>query len=636
VSEPADGAAVAVRSSIATRIELCLFDPAGREERVDLERVDADRWQLHVAGIAHGQSYGLRADGPFDAATGVLCDRSKLLLDPRARAIDGQLRRTTSLREFGQDSAADVPRSLVIASAFDWGDDVRPGRRWEDTVIYEAHVRGATVRHPGVPAGLRGSYLGLAHEAFVEHLVGLGVTAVELLPVFEWLDEPFLGPLGLTNYWGYNPIGWFAPSSRLATTRGEPGRAVDEFKSMVRSLHGAGLEVLLDVVYNHTAEGGRDGGTLSLKGLDAPAYINATSAPAVELVLDSLAHWVTEFHVDGFRFDLAPTLGRVAGQFDATAPILEGCARDPRLAGTKLIAEPWDVDGEDGLALGRFRAPFREWNGEFRDTVRDYWRGAPHLLGSMATRLAGSTDLFAGRELTSSVNFVTSHDGFTVHDLVSYDRKHNERNGQQNLDGSDDERSTNHGVEGPTDDPVIGARRSVAVRTLLATLLLSRGVPMVLGGDELGRTQQGNNNAYCQDNEVSWIDWEHADHGLARYVAAVASLRRAHRAVLSDPTVHPRWCAPDGSQLEGWSDDGAVAMHLERAGVASDGPGDGIVLLVNGTDAEVAFTVEGRWLLELSSADADPGPPSPVGRTVGVAARSLTVLGRAGGAGQRP
>jgi glycogen operon protein len=536
----------------------------------------------------------------------------------------------------------------VVSDAFDWGDDQLPARPWDETVVYELHVRGATVRHPGVPEALRGTYLGISHEAIVAHLLGLGVTAVELLPVFEWFDEPFLGELGLTNYWGYNPIVWFAPSARFRSgaRAGGPARQVDEFKSMVKALHAEGIEVLLDVVYNHTAEGGASGDTLCLKGFDAPAYyrldgdggfvdttgcgtsLNATSPAAVRLVLDSLRYWAEVCHVDGFRFDLAPSIARVDGRFDPSAPILAGCVRDPVLSSRKLICEPWDLGNDDSVGLGRFEAPFREWNDEFRDSVREFWRGGADALPALATRLAGSTDLFGlERGATASINLVTCHDGMTLHDLVTFGRKHNEANGESDRDGADDDRSRNWGLEGETSDPVIAARRGDVARAMLATLLLARGVPMLLGGDELGRTQQGNNNAYCQDNEVSWFDWAHADDALVAYTSALISLRRALGELLRDDAVQPSWSAPDGAAMGDWEHCPAVAMWLEAPRLGAFG------VLVNGTDDEITFELGdhgGRLVLEASSAEPKALRTTLSTHTVAVTAWSVSVLRRDG------
>jgi isoamylase len=648
------GADVAVYSSVATRVELCLFDDRGSEQRVDLAREGADLWHAKIDGLGPGQRYGYRVHGPYEPGAGLWCDPSKLLMDPYARAIDGPLTRGEPLGAHGVDSAPFVPRSIVASDEFDWGDDALPHRPWDETVVYEAHVRGSTMLHPAVPEPLRGTYLGIADDAFVAHLVALGVTALELMPVFEWLDEPALGDLGLTNYWGYNPIGFFAPSQRFATrtTSDTPARQIGEFKEMVKALHAADIEVLLDVVYNHTAEGGASADTLCWKGFDAPAYyridddgsfvdttgcgtsLNATSPAAVRLVLDSLHYWAEVCHVDGFRFDLAPTIARVDGVFDPDAPILERCRRDRILSERKLICEPWDVGKEDSAALGRFATPFREWNGEFRDNVRDYWRGDADALGKFATRLAGSTDLFGQlRGATASINFVTSHDGMTMHDLVSFDHKHNEGNGEFDRDGGTDDRSRNWGVEGETSDPAITARRGAVVRAMLATLFVARGVPMLLAGDELGRTQQGNNNAYCQDNEVSWIDWERADDELGAFVSSLVALRSASRDLLRDDAVAPSWLTPAGTPMDDWETGRAVAMWLEDPHLGALG------VLVNGSDDEVCFELGERgegMRVALSSSPAELLAGTAVLGAVAVAGWSVTVLQRGAAEPQRP
>jgi glycogen operon protein len=646
---PRDGGLdAAVFSSVAERVELCLFD-GDLETRVGLAADAAGVWRGRVEGLGHGQHYGLRVHGPYEPSSGRWCDPSKLLLDPYALAIAGGFQRDEAMRRYGEDSAPFVPRCVVVDPSRHPDVAVRrpprPERPWTDTVVYEVHVRGATVRHPGVPEDLRGTYLGLAHPAFLEHLVALGITTVELLPVFEWLDEPELGDLGLTNYWGYNPICLFVPTARFATSRGaDPLGAQVEFRGMVDALHTAGIEVILDVVYNHTAEGGRDGDTLSFKGLDAAAYyrldpdgdfvdttgcgtsLNAEHPVAVRLVLDSLRYWADTFGVDGFRFDLAPALARVGGKFDPGAPILVGCSSDPILRDRKLVMEAWDVGCDDSVAQGRFDAPMREWNGEFRDTAREFWRGDPDTIGPLATRLAGSNDLFGARGVTASVNYVASHDGFTLHDLVTYEDKHNEANREQNRDGSDDNRSWNCGIEGETDDAGVNTLRATQVRALLATELLGRGVPMLLGGDELGRTQQGNNNPYCQDNELSWFDWAHRDDALCNVARRLIALRRAHSRLLSDDLVQPRWYSPLGPEVRDGAWGGrAVTMALvdER---------DALLVLVNGEGGplEVLIPAElGELVIAFSSGD-DSVAGAPIGsdRLVLVPARTVCVLER--------
>ncbi|HEV3212412.1 MAG TPA: glycogen debranching protein GlgX [Acidimicrobiales bacterium] len=651
-----------VATSVADKVELCLFDERGREERLAMSPVGADRWQLDVPGVGAGQRYGLRAHGPYDPDRAQWCEPTKLLLDPYAHAFDGAARepRSALAPGSGVDTASLVPLSVVVDDRFDWGDDdvVRPRRSWDETVLYEAHVRGATARHPRVPVARRGTYLGLGDDAFVSHLLALGVTAVELLPVHELVDEGFLVDAGRSNYWGYNPIGYFAPAARYAASDGV-GAQVGEFKAMVAALHRAGLEVLLDVVYNHTAEGDDLGPTLSFKGFDAPQYyrhderlrlvdttgcgnsINAASPLAAELVVDSLRYWVSTCHVDGFRFDLAPTLARPRGPFDPAAPILARCAADPVLAAARLICEPWDLDPDDGYALGRFPPPYREWNGRFRDTVRDFWRDADGDLAGLATCMAGSADLFEApaRTWTSSINLVTSHDGFTLRDLVSYEVKHNEANGHDNLDGTDDNRSWNCGVEGETDDPGVLALRGRQARALLATLLVSRGVPMLLGGDELGRTQGGNNNAYCQDNETSWLDWQGADEALAAFVARLVALRGAHPALRGDGAAPQRtplaWRRPDGAPMAGpdWEAGAPPCLALHATAAIGDAT-DEVVVCVNGRLEVVEFALPGvdaAFVEALSSFDPSRrGAHHRGGGRVVVPERSVLVLVAAG------
>ncbi len=552
VLEPG-GARMRVRSDGARAVWLCLFDGAesGETARLRLERGPDGVWEGYFSGLAAGQVYGVRAEGPFDPERGQLFDPAKLLVDPYARAVIGGRSWNAAMesRAHGLDSSDVAPRGVLTEPAFDWRGDRRPATPWEETVIYETHVRGLTALHPEVPHAQRGTFLGLAHEAVLEHLRRLGITAVQLMPVPHFLSERHLVRRGLTNYWGYNPIAFFAPHPGYAAY-GDP---VNEFREMVRRLHAAGLEVILDVVLNHTAEGGADGPTLSLKGLDNeryyrldphdPArYLNYTGCGntldfgrrrVVELAVDSLRYWVEEMHVDGFRFDLAVSLGRgPGGRFDSRAPFFAALAAEPTLAGAKLIAEPWDL-GPDGYQLGRFPPGWRELNDRFRDATRAYWCGDRHIEPELRRRLAGSPDLFPaarGRE-GASVNYVTSHDGFTLEDVVSYDRKHNESNGENNHDGSPHDLSRNWGVEGPTDDPEVRVSRRRAKRGMLAALALAHGVPMILHGDELGRTQHGNNNAYCQDNPISWTDWSPASRrdGLASLLERLLRYRRRRR-----------------------------------------------------------------------------------------------------------
>jgi glycogen operon protein len=585
------GTNFAVASAVADGMLLCLFDEDGAETRIPLPDYDAGVWHGFVPGIGEGQAYGYRATGPYDPARGVRCNPAKLLLDPYARAISGSVTFGPDVMGYANgdpdtpstaDSAASVPRSLVVAGdpfrwRDGWRDGTHPGHRLSDTIIYELHVKGFTMRHPGIPPELRGTYAGLGHEAAIAHLTDLGVTAVELLPVHESVPEAFLLQRGLTNYWGYNTIGYFAPHQgySAAVRAGKPGGQVDEFKAMVDALHAAGLEVLLDVVFNHAAEAGELGPTLCFRGLDNPGYyrldpgdprhyvdttgcgnsLNAGDPVTLQLIMDSLRYWITEMHADGFRFDLATTLGRQDGGFEEVSAFFDMIAQDPVVSRTKLIAEPWDVGQMDSYDLGRFPPLWREWNGKYRDTMRDFWRSHQVGLGEFATRFCGSSDLYAGerRRPSASVNLITVHDGFTLRDLVSYNDKHNEANGEATHDGTSDNRSWNCGAEGPAGDPASRALRARQSRAMLTTLLLSFGVPMLLGGDEFGRTQQGNNNAYCQDNEMAWVDWSQPDVPLQDFTRRLVAFRRQHpvfrrrRFLGGTEASELRWFTPSGS-----------------------------------------------------------------------------------------
>ena len=681
-----DGAAgtnFAVSSDVADAMVLCLFDQDGAETRIPLLDQDAGVWHVFVAGVGAGQRYGFRAFGAFDPAAGLRSNPAKLLLDPYARATVGEVifgdevlghdpadpdRRSTL------DSADHVPRSLVVDPAFDWLGDVRPKHQLTDSVIYEVHVKGFTMAHPGIPPELQGTYAGLAHQAALDHLVDLGVTTLELLPVHQSVPESFLGPRGLTNYWGYNTIGYFAPqpgySAEVRALR--PGGQVAEFKTMVRTLHAAGFEVLLDVVFNHTAEGDASGPTLCHRGLDNPAYyrldpsdlrtyvdttgcgnsLNVHDACSLRLIMDSLRYWVTEMHVDGFRFDLAPSLARDEGGFDKLASFFDIVTQDPVISQVKLIAEPWDVGQSDSYDLGRFPPLWSEWNGRYRDTMRGFWRMQDGNLADFATRFAGSSDLFnsSDRRPIASVNMVTTHDGFTLRDLVSYNGKHNEANGNDNCDGSDDNRSWNGGVEGDTDDAEILVGRARRQRSLITMLLLSFGVPMLLGGDEIGRTQRGNNNAYCQDNLTSWFDWSAVDDGLLAFTRQVVALRRAHpvfrrRRFLSGVEVAElSWFTPAGLAMtwQDWSVPQARALTVVLDG--NDAPDrdsqtglplldDDFMLLVNGGLEPVEFAIPPArtaqpWAVELSTLDPEsrPGPDRFAGDLVAVGPQSIVVL----------
>ena len=672
------GTSFALFSGVADAVELCLFDDAGGETRFELEAEEGYRWEGYLAGVGPGQRYGYRVHGPWDPAAGARCNPDKLLLDPYARAMAGEVRWDPAV--YGHvagdpdvadeaDSAAFVPRSVVVGDGFDWGEDRPPRRAMADSIFYELHVKGFTQRHPGVPEELRGTYAGLAQPAVIEHLQRLGVTAVELLPVHHFIHDAALVARGLRNYWGYQSIGYFAPHGAYASA-GDTGQQVDEFRAMVRALHAAGLEVVLDVVFNHTAEGDESGPTLCFRGIDNAAYyrladdprryvddtgcgntVDLHRPPALRLVMDALRYWVQEMHVDGFRFDLAASLGRAASDFDHFSSFLEAVGQDPVLSEVKLIAEPWDV-GWGGFELGEFPVGWSEWNGRYRDTARDYWRSSEGTLADFATRLSGSRDLFGddGRRPTASVNIVTVHDGFTLADLVSYDTKHNEANGEGNRDGNDDNRSWNCGVEGPTDDPAVLELRARQTRNFLATLLLSEGPPLLLAGDELGRTQGGNNNAYCQDNEISWLDWEAAaEHAeLREFTAALCRLRQRHPVFRrrqffhGTPAPHTTrddldWYRPDGGLMtaEDWGAAyaRAVAMALSGATGDDDGPlDDRFLIMFNAWWEPLDFTLpeglrDSAWVVEVDTAS-----PALTGRTVdpaasvSLASRSLLAL----------
>jgi glycogen operon protein len=554
-----NGTNFSVFSETAERVELCLFDDAGVENCHDLPEVTAFIHHGYVPGVQPGQRYGYRVHGPWKPEQGLRANPAKLLIDPYAKAVDGAVDWNDAVFDYrfdqgpggppdDTDSAPYMPKSVVANPYFDWGDDRPPRVPWHKTLVYETHVRGLTMRHPDVPEEQRGTYSGVASEPIIEHLKALGVTAVELMPVHQFIDDRRLVEMGLRNYWGYNSIAYLAPH-HLYASYGQRGQQVAEFKQMVKTLHAADIEVILDVVYNHTAEGNHEGPALSLKGVDNPAYyrldpteplhyvdytgtgnsLNMRHPHVLQLIMDSLRYWVNEMHVDGFRFDLAATLARELHDVDKLSSFFDLIQQDPVVSQAKLIAEPWDV-GEGGYQVGNFPPLWSEWNGKYRDEVRNFWRGADHSVAEFGYRFTGSSDLYQsnGRTPSASINFITAHDGFTLADLVSYEYKHNEANGEDNRDGTDDNGSWNGGVEGPTDDPAILALRRRQQRNLLATLMLSQGVPMVLGGDEMGRTQHGNNNAYAQDNELSWHDWAGADTALLEFTRRLTALRRNH------------------------------------------------------------------------------------------------------------
>jgi glycogen operon protein len=679
------GTNFALFSEIAERVELCLFDADGAETRIALPEVDAFVWHAFLPGVEPGQHYGYRVHGPNDPAKGLRCNPNKLLLDPYAKAIDGTIEWDESL--FGyhwgapdsqndDDSAARLPKCVVINPFFDWDVDRPPRRPYHETVIYEAHVKGMTETHPGVPENLRGTYAGIAHPAIVEHLTALGVTAVELMPVHHFVNDSTLVDKGLSNYWGYNTIGYFAPDHKYSSST-SPGGQVQEFKAMVRTLHERGIEVILDVVYNHTGEGNHLGPTLSFRGIDNPAYyrlvddepqyymdytgtgnsLNVRQPHSLQLIMDSLRYWVLEMHVDGFRFDLAASLAREFYDVDRLSSFFDLVQQDPVVSQVKLIAEPWDV-GPGGYQVGNFPPQWSEWNGKYRDTVRDFWRGEPGTVGEFAARLTGSADLYenSSRRPFASINFVTAHDGFTLRDLVSYNEKHNEANGDDNSDGESFNRSWNCGIEGDTDDATVRALRARQQRNFLTTLFLSQGVPMLLHGDELGRTQQGNNNGYCQDNELSWIHWDKVDDALLAFTRRLADLRRDHpifrrrrffdgRPVRrGDKLPDIAWFMPDGQEMteDDWESGfgRAIAVYLNGDGIPdTDARGqrmadDSFLLCFSAHDEAIEFTVPGpdycpAWKIIVDTMDDSVVDAAVTpGQAISVGPRAIVVLQR--------
>ena len=680
------GTNFALFSEGAERVELCLFDEDGEETRVPIVEVDAFVWHAYLPHVVPGQRYGYRVHGPHDPKDGKRFNPNKLLLDPYAKAVDGQVQWGQEVfgYDFGDpdsrndaDSAAQMMKGVVVNPFFEWAGDRLPKTPYAQSFVYEAHVKGLTMRHPEIPETLRGTYAGIAHPAVIDHLTRLGVTAIELMPVHQFVDDSTLQEKGLSNYWGYNTIAFFAPQNTYASS-GQRGEQVQEFKAMVRALHAAGIEVILDVVYNHTAEGNHLGPTLSMRGIDNEAYyrledddrryytdytgtgnsLNAGSPHALQLIMDSLRYWVTEMHVDGFRFDLASTLAREFYEVDRLSTFFELVQQDPVVSQVKLIAEPWDV-GPGGYQVGNFPPQWTEWNGKYRDTVRDFWRGEPQALGEFASRLTGSADLYehSGRKPVASINFVTAHDGFTLRDLVSYNEKHNDANGEDNNDGESHNRSDNMGAEGPTDDPDILRRRARQQRNFIATLLLSQGVPMLLHGDELGRTQNGNNNGYAQDNETTWIDWDAADLPLIEFTAAVARLRATHpvfrrsrffngRPVTTEegaPLPDVVWLRPDGSVMrpEDW-DNGfglSVGMFLNGRGIREkDRRGQPVVdqnflVFFNSGDESVdlhlpddRYAAQWQIMVDTAGEQAVDADPLDARGTLSIEGRSLLVF----------
>ncbi|SDG53061.1 glycogen operon protein [Sinosporangium album] len=684
-----DGAGTnfALFSEAGERVELCLFDDRDHETRVAFTECDGYIWHGYLPGVGPGQRYGHRVHGPYDPARGLRCNPAKLLIDPYAKAIEGDVRWSEAVYGYrfadpetrnDSDSAAYVPRSVVINPFFGWGHDRPPATPYHDTVIYEAHVRGLTIDHPKIPERIRGTYAALGHPEIVDHLSALGVTAIELMPVHQFVTDHVLVERGLTNYWGYNTIGFFAPHNAYSST-GQRGGQVLEFKAMVRALHEAGIEVILDVVYNHTAEGSHLGPTLSMRGIDNPDYYRLVdddqryymdttgtgnsllmrSPQVLQLIMDSLRYWVTEMHVDGFRFDLAATLARELHEVDRLSAFFDLVQQDPVLSQVKLIAEPWDV-GPGGYQVGNFPGRWTEWNGRYRDVIRDLWRGQPAALPEFGSRLTGSSDLYQddSRRPAASINFVTCHDGFTLQDLVSYDHKHNEANGEDNRDGTDDNRSWNCGVEGPATGAV-EVLRERQKRNLLTTLFVSQGVPMLLHGDELGRTQHGNNNAYCQDNEISWVDWSDIEENrlLLDFTKRLARLRRDHPVFRRRRFFYGRpvrgshdglsdiaWLTPAGEEMTDadWNVGYARSLAVFLNGDSITEPDrrgrrisdDSFLLLFNAHHETITFTIPkdygDLWVTEIDTAAPiliEPRP-SQAGEGVPVEGRSVRVLRR--------
>jgi isoamylase len=681
-----DGAGTnfAVFSDVATSVELCLFGSRGAETRIPMTEQDALVWHAYLPRVGPGQRYGYRVHGPYEPEHGHRCDPSKLLMDPYAKALEGAIdwAQACFSYDFGdpsrrntEDSAPHTMKSVVINPFFDWQEDRSPRRQYHETVIYEAHVKGMSQLHPDIPEEIRGSYAAIAHPAMIDHLTRLGITAIELMPVHQFVNDSGLVDQGLSNYWGYNTIGFFAPHNAYSSS-GQRGEQVLEFKAMVRELHKAGIEVILDVVYNHTAEGNHLGPTLCFRGIDNAAYYRLVdddpsfyydttgtgntllmrSPHVLQMIMDSLRYWVTEMHVDGFRFDLAASLARQFLEVDRLSVFFDLVHQDPVISQVKLIAEPWDL-GPGGYQVGNFPPLWTEWNGKFRDTVRDYWRGEPHSLGEFAARMSGSSDLYEanGRAPYASINFVTAHDGFTLRDLVSYNEKHNEANGEGNQDGESHNRSWNSGAEGETTDPAVLQLRARQQRNMLSTLLLSQGVPMVAHGDELGRTQRGNNNVYCQDNEISWVHWDEVDEDLLAFTRTLLELRAGHpvfrrrrfftgeKAENGLPDIG--WLRSDGTEMdqEDWSSASLRPLTVFLNGHGITEPGlrgenivdDSFLLLLNPGHEDAVITLPDgpfgdEWQPILDTGDASvteaDSKPIPAGHELMLLARSVAVL----------
>jgi len=692
-----DGAGTnfSVFSEVADRVELCLIDDDGHETRINLDEVDGFVWHAYLPAISPGQRYGFRVHGPWNPANGDRCDPSKLLLDPYGKSFHGDFDFSQALYSYDLnaddpasggtppmvDSLGHTMTSVVINPFFHWGSDHPPRTPYHETIIYEAHVKGMTQTHPGIPEELRGTYAGMAHPVVIEHLQSLNVTAIELMPVHQFMHDKRLIQLGLRNYWGYNTFGFLAPHYQYAATQ-QAGGAVGEFKAMVRTFHEAGIEVILDVVYNHTAEGDHLGPTINFRGIDNAAYyrlldgdlrlykdftgtgnsLNARHPHTLQLIMDSLRYWVLEMHVDGFRFDLASTLAREFYDVDRLSAFFDIIQQDPVISQVKLIAEPWDI-GEGGYQVGNFPGLWTEWNGKYRDTVRDYWRGQPATLGEFASRLTGSSDLYeaTGRRPGASINFVTCHDGFPLADLVSYNEKHNDANGEHNRDGESHNRSWNCGVEGPTDDPEILALRHRQMRNIMATLMLSQGTPMISHGDEIGRTQQGNNNGYCQDSPLSWINWNLAESNadILEFARKVTALRTKHpvfrrrrffegKPIRSgDQARDIAWLNPDGREMTpaDW-DSGfgkSVTVFLNGEAIPAPDPrghrvvDDSFLLCFNAHSQTVDITTPDgdyatQWTAVLDTFDPTGATDLvvPAGERITLAPRSLVVFRKTG------
>ncbi|MGN6613097.1 MAG: glycogen debranching protein GlgX [Angustibacter sp.] len=698
-----DGTGVnfALFSEVAERVELCLIDDRGSETRLDVPETDGFVWHVFIPGLQPGQRYGYRVHGPFDPKNGHRCNPAKLLLDPYAKAIDGQVDGDESLFSYrfadadangsapmnDEDSLGHTMLSVVVNPFFDWGSDRSPGHEYHESVIYEAHVKGLTQQHPGIPEEIRGTYAGIAHPATIEHLTSLGVTALELMPVHQYVQDSHLLQKGLSNYWGYNTIGFLAPHNAYSAT-GTRGQQVTEFKAMVKALHEADIEVILDVVYNHTAEGNQLGPTICFRGIDNAAYYRLVDEDkahyydttgtgnsllmrhphVLQLIMDSLRYWVTEMHVDGFRFDLASSLARQFHEVDRLSAFFDLVQQDPVVSQVKLIAEPWDV-GDGGYQVGNFPPLWTEWNGKFRDTVRDFWRGEASTLGEFASRLTGSSDLYehSGRKPIASINFVVAHDGFTLRDLVSHNEKHNDANGEDGNDGESHNRSWNCGVEGETDDSEVQTLRLRQQRNMLATLLLSQGVPMIAHGDELGRTQGGNNNVYCQDNPTAWVDWDLDDdeRDLLDFTRRLVQLRHDHpvfrrRRFFAGSADHGgeselgdiAWFTPTGEHMsdEDWRNGYARSLMVFLNGAAIPEPDrrgtrivdDSFLVVFNGHHEEIDFVLPpveyGQgWVAELDTTEAfvrvevpeiaaEAGNGLKPGSALAVGPRSVVVL----------